>query len=824
MLDALWIDIRHSLRSLRRSPGFSLVVMTTFALAIGANTAIFSLLNAIVLRAVSVADPARLVAISTADTQSTQPGYIYVDTFTAFRAQQRSFSTLSMYSGGVAPRIEARGAAVDVAVEGVMPEYFGLLGVAPAAGRFLTAADNALASPGTPVVVITDRFWQRIFGRDPRAVGETLKIDGTPVTIVGVTAPGFYGLQADAGSDLFVPLSILRTIAGDPRRPVRARNVIGRLASGVTLKQARAEVLARWPAIQAATLPSSLSPAEQSSLRSNRVTIESLATGFSGLRRLYGTSLVVLVGLTATLLAIGCINLTALLLARATARHHQIAVRVALGAGRARLFQQLLIDGLLLALCGLTAALPLAWWSSQVLTAMLSIGRAVPLFRPMTPDARVLAIATAVAIITGLLIGVLPAWRVIRGSMDDALRPGRGVAGTLGRSGRLLLVAQVALSMVLVVGAGLFSGTLSRLHSNDAPLRTRPIVWTRLSRNPGDRAVLGRPYFQELLQQLSGIRGVDAAALSYYFPAYLGNASVLPTDSFAPVAGPEPSLVTPGLTEFVSPGFFDIFGIARLRGRDFTWDDDGRAPPVAIVSETLARRLFPAGEVIGRRIRVSSGPARTDVEIVGVTDDAPIGGIRDPHQAVVFRPMMQDLTRAQFPMTHVRVSGDLKAVRDTYVRVVASQGHHYVRGLFTLDEWIDFALLQERLIAGLSASAAALAVLLACIGLYGLLAYAVTSRVREIGVRMALGATRAAVVQMIVRDGLTVAVPGVLIGIPCALGAAKLVRSQLYGLAPNDPATIIGAAAVFIVTGFVAALLPAWCASKIEPMDALRHE
>jgi predicted permease len=378
--------------------------------------------------------------------------------------------------------------------------------------------------------------------------------------------------------------------------------------------------------------------------------------------------------------------------------------------------------------------------------------------------------------------------------------------------------------MVLVVGAGLFAGTLSRLHANVALVRTRPIVFTMLGRNPGDRGTpLGRPYFQELVQQLSGIRGVDAAALSYRFPTYL-NANVLPTESFAPVAGPETSPVATGLTEFVSPGFFDLFGIARLRGRDFTWDDDGRAPTVSIVSESLARKLLPGGEVIGRRVRVSSGSARTDVEIVGVVADAPIGGIREPHLAVVFRPMMQDLTRAQFPMTHVRVSGDLTAVRDAYVRVVESQGHHFVRVLYTLDQWIDFVMLQERLIAGLSTSAAAVAIVLACIGLYGLLAYAVASRVREIGVRMALGARRTDVVRMIVRDGLIVVVPGVLIGVPCALAAATLVRSQLYGLAPNDPATIIGAAVVFIVTGFVAALVPALRASKIDPMDALRQE
>jgi predicted permease len=825
MLDALWIDVRHSLRGLRRSPGFSLVVIATVALAIAANTAIFSLLNAIVLRTVPVSDPDRLVAISTTDTQTTQPGFIYADTFTAFRAQQPSFATLSMYNGGFYPRIDSRDATVYAGLEGVTPEYFAVVGARPAVGRLLTDADDRPAGAGLAVVVITDRFWQRLFGGDSRAVGETLKIDGKPVTIVGVTAPGFYGLQADAGSDLFVPQSVYDTFATGPKRPVRARHVIGRLAPGVTIEQARAEVVARWPAIQTATVPSSLPPAEQSSVRSQRVAVDSVATGFSTLRRLYGGSLMVLIGFAAMLLAIGCVNLASLLLARGLSRDHQVAVRLALGAGRARLFQQSLLDGLLLALCGLAVALPLAWWSSEVLTAMLSVGRGVPLSRPITPDVRVFAIATVVAIITGLLVGIFPAWRAANGRGDAALRPGHTLARKLGPSGRLLLIAQVALSMILVVGAGLFAGTLSRLQANVDHLRTRPIVWTRLTPNPGTRGTpLGRPYFQELVRQLSEIRGVDAAVLSSLFPAALGNASGLRKESFAPVDGSDPSPVATGLTEFVTPGFFDMFGIVRLRGRDFTWDDDGRAPAVAIVSESLARTLVPTGDVIGRRVRVSSGPKPTELEIVGVVADAPIGGIREPHPAVVFRPMMQDLTRAQGPMTFVRVNGDMAAVRDAYVRVVESQGQHSVRALFTLDQWIDFSLLQERVIAGLSTFGAALVVFLACMGLYAQQAYAVGTRVREIGVRMALGASRTSVVQMIVRDGLIVVVPGVLIGVPCALAAATVVRSQLYGVAPHHPATIIGAAAVFTATGFVAALLPALRASKIDPMDALRQE
>jgi predicted permease len=441
----------------------------------------------------------------------------------------------------------------------------------------------------------------------------------------------------------------------------------------------------------------------------------------------------------------------------------------------------------------------------------------------MTPDARVLGLATLVTFMIGLAIGLLPAWRAVSGRTADGLRPGRAIAGTVGRSGRLLLAAQVALSMVLLVGAGLFTGTLWRLRAPDASLQGRRIVFTRLARTPGDREPIGRAYLQALLQQLARIQGADAAALSTYFPAFLGFPGLLPTDHYSRGDAVTPTEAA-ALTESVSPGFFSTFGIPRLRGRDFTWADDAGAPPVVMVSESLAHMLFPENGAIGRRLRMSSGPATKEFEVVGVVADVAIGKIREPHQPVVFRPILQEMTRAQFPMAHVRVTGDLKMVRDSYARVVESQGRHFVRGVFTLNEWVDHALLQERLTAGLATFAGVLTVVLACIGVYGLLAYAVTSRIREIGIRLALGATRAKVVWMIVREGLSIAVPGVVIGVPCALAGAGLVRSQLYGVGPNDPSTLIGASAIFVLTVVVASLVPAWRASKIDPMEALRHD
>ncbi|MBI3401140.1 MAG: ABC transporter permease [Acidobacteria bacterium] len=819
MWDALWVDVRHSLRGLRRSPGFTLVVILTVALAVGATTTIYSLLSAIVLRTVAVTDPDRLVSISASDIRTTQTGYLYADTFVAYRTVQHSLSTMSMYSGGGLLRVEARSATADGNVEGVTPEYLDLLGAKVAAGRFFTDADDAV----TPVGVISDRFRRRIFGDDATVIGETVKLNGKPVTIVGVTAPGFAGLEFDGGADLFLPIAVLRHVAGGPTRPLRSFNIVGRLAPGVTVTQARAELRAQWPGIQGATVPPSLSAGEQQALRSQRIEIESLASGFSGLRRLYGTSLIVLIALAVVLLAIACVNLAGLLLARSLARRHQIAVRLALGAGHGRIFQQVMVDGVLLALVGLVASLPFAWWATRVLTAQLTVARGTPLLQSLAPDARVLAVATLVTLLIGLGIGALPAWRAVSGWMADGLRPGRAITGTLGRSGRLLLIAQVALSMVLLVGAGLFAGTLSRLRANDASLHARRIVWTRLARTPGDREPINRAYLQALLQQLAGIQGADAAALSVYYPAFLGFPGMLPPDHYS-----RPESVTSAgaeaLTEFVSPGFFNTFGIPRLRGRDFTWADDASAPPVALVSESLARRLFPDNEAIGRRLRASSGSATKEFEIIGVVSDVAIGKIREPHQPVVFRPIVQEPAQAQFPLAHVRVTGDVKTVRDGYVRVVESQGRHFVRVLFTLNEWVDYALLRERLTAGLATFAGVLTVVLACIGVYGLLAYAVTSRLREIGVRLALGATRTEVVRMIVFDGLMIAVPGVAIGVPCALASARLVRAQLYGIGPSDPSTIIGASTIFVLTGVVASLVPAWQASKIDPMEALRQE
>jgi putative ABC transport system permease protein len=813
MWDALRLDVRHSFRSLRRAPTFSLIVVVTLALAVGAAMAVGSLLNAIVLRTLSVPSPDRLVALSALEPRANVSGYFYADTFKAYRSAQRSFAQVSMYSGGGLVRVETRAGVFDASTEAVSPNYFDIVGARASAGRFFTESDDA-------VVVFSEELRRRIFANDP-GIGEEIKVNGVPATVVGVAADGFNGLQLDSATDIVLPLTLMRSATGEPSRPIRSANVVGRLARGVSIDAARAELLARWPSIQSATVPATLPESERAALLRQRLDVAPLASGFSGLRTSYSTTLRMLLGLMAMLVVVACANLAGLSLARSLTRRHQVAIRLALGGTVARVFWQLLIDGLLLSAVAFVGAIPLAWGIIRVVRASLMVGvRRLP---PLTPDARVLAATALLTVVIGLAMGVISAWRSVSARSDD-LRPGRGIIGSFGRIGRGLLIAQVASSLTLLVGAALFTTTLARLRANDTSLQSQRIVFTRAYREPGDRQLLPPDYYRALVDGLGHMPGVDAAALSVYYPTYFGITGPIPTDYHYTRDDGVTPLDATVLTDFVSPGFFDLFRLARLSGRDFAWDDGLGKPAVALLSASLARALFPAADAVGRRIQVA-GAQRHEVEVIGVVADAPYGKLDDPRPLVVFRPIMQEVARAQFPMAYVRASGDLATVRDGYTRVVKTLGHRALRPFFiTSSAWVDRALLQQRFTAGLATFAAAMTILLACMGVYGLLAYSVTARVREIGVRLALGAERRTVVWMIVRDGLAIALPGVLVGAPCAWAAGQLVRAQLYGIAAGDPRTLLMAAAVSLATGLAASLLPALRASRVTPVDALREE
>ena len=817
-LDALWLDARHSIRRLVHTPALSVTIVGSIVLVLSANTTIFSLLDAIVLRKVGgIGKPDELVSITAVDGRTDTTGYFYADTVSAYRAAQRSLRHVAMYNGGGTFPVDIAGANVSVGLEAVSHEYFDLVQVHAVIGRVLQARDDN----GPVAIVISDRLARRVFQEPSTAVGKTLTVTGRPVEVIGVMPPGFTGLAFDGGADLWMSFIKLRTLITNPNPAIRSPNLIGRLAKDMSIADARSELAARFPAIQAATI-GSVPAGVRESVSRQRVQLESAAHGFSGLRRQYGRSVVALMGLALVLLAVSAVNLTGLLLARGLARRHAFAVHRALGATGARLLQQSMLDGVLLAGASLVVALPVSWWMTSDVTPLL-VARALPLQYQLTPSTNVLVTATLSTIAIGLLIGAAPAVRAMRAAASEVLHGRRSVARTLGRTGKAVLITQVALAMVLVSGAGLFVTTLANLYANDSQVRSKPIIWTRISQKVGLRTTPDEAYVRALIDELAKIAGADAAVLSTLYPAYLGFPGAI-TNATVSRAGSTDGVTVSSAVEAVTPGFFDLFGISRLRGRDIAWTDHARGAPVGIVSASLAARLFPSGDAVGHDVQVTQLGTVARVTVVGIASDAPIGRLDEPNVPVVYRPLTQDLSRAVFPLAHVRVDGDLAAARDNYVAAVNALGRHEVRALFTVDQWVRDALLQQRLVAATSTAAAVLAVGLASIGIFALLAFTVTARVREFGIRMSVGATQRSILSMILRDGLVVVAVGVLIGVALAIGGGRFVSSLLYGVSATDAGMQIYAALVFVVVGVAAAWLPAWRASRTDPAVALRHE
>lgn len=815
-------DIRYGVRSLRLVPGFSLIVLVTLAVGIGANAALYSLLNAVVLRRLPVQRPEQLAALSITDQRGVGTRSIYVPAFEELVARQHVFETATLYAGGFLLTTESHDSLALAGVEGVTPTYYDVLGIRPYLGRVIGAADVPTLAEGAPVAVLSYEFWQRVYAGDRHVLGQILKVSGVPLTIIGVTPPGFAGLQIDGGIDFAVPLGLLRQLTGDPKRPVRGNSVIGRLRAGVTLTQAQREIGTLWPAVVADTPIAGQTPAEQDARRSERAHIESASTGFSLLRRSYASALFLLVGLAAIVLLVACVNLSGLLLVRAMDRHQQVLIRLALGASRARLAQHVLIESLLLSIGGTAAALPVAWIASRFIGTTLWASP-LRLALTVTPDRRVLALMVVVALGVGLLIGAVPAWFAARDPAHVRLTSVRSAARSGRRWGHVLLVTQIALSLILLFGAGLFGRSLSNIRSIDFGFRTSGVLWSRVTSQPsGYRGIVESTYYPELVRRLSEVQGVQSVALSRMFPAYFDFPRLFETVGQTYTS--DRAVDVRGLPELVSPRFFETFGMTRLQGRDFSWSDDSHATPVAIINVALSRKMFPADNPIGRQIATGKGAAHISLQIVGVVDDASIGDLREPHTPVVFRPWLQDVRSTPSPTVSIRTIGDLQAAGDATRQTIASLGREYVMATFRLDEQVDRALRQERLVAGLSSLFAALAVFLACLGIYGFLAYGVARRARDIGIRMALGATRRSVLMMTLREGLWVAVMGVGLGIPSAVAAGRFVSALLFGLSANDLSTLIVASAVFIAIATTAGLLPAYRAATTDPIQALRQD
>jgi predicted permease len=801
LLDDAWADLRYAARALRRSPVFTLVAVSCLALGIGANTAIFTLIDATLLRMLPVADPERLVALSNRTAERVSTGFSHPQ-FEYLR--QHAGAAAAMFAYGRMDLNLSTGELTD-APTGLMvsDSYFSSLGVVPAMGRLFSDGNE-------PVAVLSYRYWQQRFSGDPAVLHRTIRINGLPFTVVGVAPPHFFGTEVGRSPDLFMPLGWYdRVSPGRPR--LRQPNmfwltIMARLRPDVTVAAAAAQTdLAFHQGIP------EWAPSEKVAkfLRGWRIVLTPAARGIRGLGERFATPLAILMAVVVLVLLIACTNVANLLLARAAVRHREIAVRLALGASRGRLVRQFLTESLVLSIAGGALGLVFGLWSAAALTRFLP-GAVLD----VTLDRRVLGFTVLASLLTGVVFGAVPGIRGARADVNGAFR-GDPAAGTRLRGLRVLVSGQVAMSLVLIIGAGLFLQTLRNLRSLDPGFRADHVLLAEV--NPGlsgyapDRA---SAFFADLVGRVSALPGVRAASLAD--APLLGGTWI---DGLFVEGEREPGEAR---YRIAGPGFFQTMGIALRAGRDFSARDDAGSPNVAIVNETLARRYFAGRNPIGKRIGLGR---QTDMTIVGVIGDTKYRDLRETVPITVYLPMAQHSagTRAAYTL-HVRTfanPADMAGAIRMQVRALDKNMPVEIR-LFS--ELIDENLAQERLIATLSGFFGGLALLLTAMGLYGVIAYGVQRRTRDIGIRISLGAGRRAVEWMVVRDSLLLAGLGVAVGVPASLWLSRLVRQQLFGVTATDPATIAAASLFLVAVAVLAGYLPARHAARVDPMVALRQE
>jgi predicted permease len=816
-------DVRYALRMMRRSPGFSAVAILSLALGIGANTAIFSLIDRLALRPLPVRDPGQLVELLSRYPREGEPPFnIYAwKYYERFRDRNHVFSEVI----GVSPvrfRLSADGVDADV-VDGqfVVGNFFSMLGVTPAIGRLIGPQDDQLGSERVAVAVLSWASWNSRFHRDPSVLGKRLVVDGVQATVIGVAAQRFFGLQVGAAPEVWLPVAMEPLMAHPSRRASGelAMGVMARLRPGVSRAQATAEmrVLDRDRIEEIA---------KRGDAVWRQVTIDASpgAAGFSVLRNSYQGPLFALMAIVAALLLIACTNVASLLLARAVSRQREMAVRVSLGAGRLRLVRQLLTESLLLSCAGGALGVVLAYFSAGALARIITSGRLVGLPRIQLEadlDVRVLFFTLAVSLATGVLFGLAPAVHAFVSAPASLLRGAGAAPDTRWRRaiGQGLVVAQVALSVMLLAAAGLFARHVSTLRNVGLGFERESVLLVTL--DPTGSGYQGNqlaPVYRQLLARLAAIPGVRSVTLSGVTPISGAGAS-----RFVDVPGFQEEAVDRrrASLNWASPNYFETLGIPRIAGRDFTLDDEGR-PPVAIVSASMARYYYGDRSPIGQIITFERQP--TAYEIVGVVGDTKYLNLHEPIRRMVYLNAFQE-PRMFAHQLSMRTSIAPAAVANEVRRAVRDVTRTVtVARVTTMDEQIDASIIPERLIATLSGFFGALGALLAAIGLYGLLAYTVARRTNEIGIRMALGATPFDVIRMVLGSALGLASTGLIVGAPLAVWGRRVAATFVDDL-PDGVAVPLGAAAVAVIAvALLAAYVPARRAARVDPMEALRRE
>ena len=827
-----WQDLWLALRLLRRSPGFSATIVLTLALGIGANAAIFGVVNGLLLRPLPVADPHRLVTISSdaaiARGYTSGTGW----SFAMWKALQPH---VALFDGALAwtpAHFDLAPGGERQLVEGVFASggYFATLGIPAILGRTFAATDDRPdGGPDGLVGVISYRFWQRRFGGSASAVGSPLLVDGATVTIVGVTPPEFFGVDVGRAFDVALPLETEPLIHGTRSTLRGARLIVMlRLKPGQAMHAQTAALRSIQPAILGVT-PERMSTVTPASNREPFTLVSAAAgtslpvRGPSGLRQIYARPLITILVVVLLVLVIACVNIANLLLARATARRHEIAVRIAVGATRTRLVRQLLVESLVLATLGALGGLMIAGWGSQALIAQLSTP-ADHITLNLSLDWRALAFTAVVAAATVGLFATVPAFRATGIASMDVLRvqkhatswhsTGGGHFVTLSSG---LVIGQVALSLALVIAAALFVRSFERL--SHVPLGFDPdgvlVVNVETQQARTDSADRVRLY-QRIVDAAGSVAGVAHAGGSLWTPVDGGMRM-----------GDSQSRVT---FNFVTPGWFAAYGTAMRLGRDFTAHDSTGAPPVVVVNEAFIRALMPGQFPLGETIpypRSSRGEVQRT--IVGVVDDAVFDSQREGIQPIVYLPLAQALeNRADGP---TEISIGVRPAKGSPMQLARSVGAaitgvdpdlSYTVRLLT--DHVDASVRQERIVAMLSGLFGGLALLIAALGLYGVTSYTVNRRFTEIGIRMALGAQRAQVLRLVLRQSLTLTAIGIAIGLGAAAVVTRYVRGMLFGLTPLDPGTFIGVAILFAIVAAAAASIPAHRATTVDPLVALRTD
>src|SRR5688572_26321833 len=678
-VDALLQDLKHAFRHFRRSPGFAVAAILTLAVGIGANTAMFTMLNAIVLKRLPIPEADALLAIAPINSRS-----LTRSTPMSAVAELRDgpLEHLCAYIGALVLPVLANDMPVHTSTTFVTSECFNAFKLTPILGRGITEEEAPIMGPGAKVAVISHRLWTTVYNSDPSVLGQSMILNTVPVTIIGVLPEGFSGLEIDTGVDIFLPFDAVLP-AGRGRRQL-ASFLLGRLRPGITIEAAAAQIEARWPEVLNAILPANMSPTERTQLLDSMPRLVSIGTGTSRIRERYSRPLLLVLGLTSLLLMLACVNLGGLLLARSNARASELAVRLALGGTRRRIAQQMLVESGLLSLAGGLLALPAAYLTAVTLASFMPPIN-VPYTLSFVPDARVFGATLAIAVTVGVLMSALPVWFAARRQSTAPLRLGRTVVGGTGWWGRGLLIAQVALAIIMLVDAMLLTRSLYLLNAGEMGIRTDNMLTIKMWQLP-NAAVFGRSerdsYYPPLVEQVRALPGVTAVAMASSAPR------VTTTSAGSPVAwrgDAYSSELTTGL-DSVSPAFFDTMGMRLLAGRDITWQDTMATVRVGVVSESLARALTPDGNVLGRSISMRTLPQDLEFTIIGVVSDATQGDPRNRHTRIIYRPLLQVGPLSSLNPNLIIHTVDSRTAASGVRQILAAFGRDYAQEIISLND------------------------------------------------------------------------------------------------------------------------------------------